>query len=217
MYTRSIVVVALLLLYNPRAGADKLQAAARGKKQLVQTRYGKLSSFDGTTLNFEEPYPAVADQSAPKDRTPIGPQATSTPIAIKDTEILIRLDTRDPQEQVDLYRAQYFPPPSDKKTTQVVLMDDQWQKTKMHEGMIDEKKKDSSDAPVVFDLTHCTGPPIDLLIETNPQANGTTKPPIWGKLQSVINGIVTFKRSSDGVVMKYRLDTLSMIEIGMCR
>jgi hypothetical protein len=206
---RAIVIPVVLILYIPTVQADKLQVAARGKKQPVQTLYGQFSSFDGTTLTFEVLLPANLDARPLGVKILAGPQTMSDLIPVKDTEIVIVLGARDLQEPVDAYHPELSVP---NKTHDVGL-----QQAELQKARLEEEKRKASETPVERDLTHCSGPFLDQVVEKNPQTSGATKPPILGNVQSVDNGVVTIKRLSDGAVVRYRLDALNEIRIGMCR
>jgi hypothetical protein len=201
-YTRAIVIGLLIFLHVPRASGDRLDAAAKGKKQTSETHYGRISSFDGTTLIFEKLAP-MPWGTPKRDEILAGPKTMSIEFTVKDTKIEIALGVRDPQEAVD----GYHPENSTPQTTHDV---------DLQLAELQKRTAPAKEIPVL-DLTRCSGRGIDRVVETNPQLSGATKRPVQGELQSIAGGIATLKRASDGAVMKYRLDMLTEVRIGMCR
>ncbi len=201
MYTHAMVIGLLVFLQVPRVFGDRLEAAAKGKKQASETHYGRISSFDGTTLVFEQLAPAWGTPK--KDEILAGPQRMSIEFTAKDTKIVIALGARDSQEAVD----GYHPENSMRQTTHDVGL---------RLAELQRRAGQANEAPVL-DLTRCSGRGVDQLVEINPQLSGATKPPVEGELQSIEGGLATLKKASDGAVMKYRLDMLTEIRIGICR
>jgi hypothetical protein len=212
VYTRAMASTLLILLCIPNAHADKLEAATKGKKQTVQPHYGEVSSFDGTTIIFDEPlsFGETRGVGPEKLRDDTLPQSTTVPTqyTVKDTEIVITLGERDTQEPVDAGHPEFSVPGKIKDPD---LLQAKVQKEKTKAG-----KTKATDRPVERDLTRCSGRGVDQVVEKDPRSNGATKIPVRGELQSIANGIVTLRRAPDTVVMKYRLDTLTELRIGMC-
>jgi hypothetical protein len=203
MYSGAIVSMLLILTCIPEAYADRLEAAAKGKKQAVQLHYGEVSSFDGTTVLFEEvsPPPSGSDKRA---RLLGESQPVRIQFAAKDAEISIALGARDSQEPVDPSHPENNIP---QRTKDVDLQHAEAQR----------KEGEARNNLVEADLTHCSGRGIDQIVEKDAQSDGATKPPIQGELQSIGGGIAILKRASDGAIRKYRLDELAEIRIGMCQ
>jgi hypothetical protein len=205
MYLRGIMVGLVLLFWLPVAGADKLQVAARGKKQTVLPHYGNLSSFDGTTLVFDELGPSIGTNSLQQNIMG-GAQTVPMSFPAKDTVIVIELRVRNPQEAVDgnHIESSRLGEPKDVDLQRAQLQQQQ------------PKKAAETDA-AEFDLTRCSPVSIDQVVERDPQASGKTKPPVLGNVQNIANGVVTFQRKSDRSILKYRLDALTEIKMGMCQ
>ncbi len=202
----------MLFLHVPDSSADRLEAAAKGKKQAVQPHYGIVSSFDGTTVILEEALPKLGGASGSveiADGLGVGkPQTIFSKFTVKDTEIVIVLGVRDPQEAVDKFNPTFSDPHTAEKDLE---------KREARELAREKERTKSRKSPAELDLTLCSGRGTDQIVEADAQSSGATKPPIEGELKGIASGIATLKRASDGAVLKYRLDALTEIRIGMCR
>ncbi len=212
MHTRAIVIALLILSGVPEVHADRLQAAAKGKKQTVQPRYGEISSFDGKTIVFEESSTFGGLQGVTpttlRDQILRPVQPVPTEYHVMDNEIIIALGDRASQDPVDVFHPESSVPGKQPKDLEL-------QQAQIQRAEAEKKKREAKERPVEIDLTRCSGRGVDQVVEKDPQSNGATKPPVRGELQSIASGIATLKRS-DGSVMKYRIDELAEIRIGMC-
>jgi hypothetical protein len=204
MDPRGIVVGLLLSLYIPNAAADKFQVATKGKKQTVKSQYGNLSCYDGVTLIFDE-FTATFGSNSSRQKMLGEVPTVRTSVPVKDSEIVITVGARDAQEVVDGNHIESSRP-------------GEAHDTDLQRAQLQQQAKKPTESDVAeFDLTHCSATGPDQIMEIDPKSAGKTKPPVLGRVQSIGDGIVTFQRKSDGAILKYRLDTLTEIKIGVCQ
>lgn len=210
--SRRMLIASLVIACASSPGlSDELQVATKGKFELVQTSYGDLLSFDGSTLFFAVPVPRPMPNGPEAARQQFAPQPTITQTYKRaESEIEIRLQVNDPQDPVNgADFAQSVP----QHTKDVELLQRQYQEAQAAHDRAQKSAEEQGKAER-RDLRKCSSVGGDQVVERDSSRAGAEKPPVTGKVKCITNGILTLTVASGA--RKYRLDDLSRIVLGSC-
>jgi hypothetical protein len=210
MFRQTLAAGLMVLTLPASLAADELKTATKGKADAVQTYYGDLQSFDGTTLAFAVPMsrPAASGPEAARQML-VPPETMTMTFKPLEVEVEIRLNVSDPQASIN--GTEFAQSTPDRYTRDVDLQRQQYQAAQAAHD-----KAQQNNQAEQRDLRRCSTPGGDQIIERDHTHEGKELLPVTGKILSIKNGYAILKRVSDSQQQRYSLEDLSRIVLGSC-